>query len=163
MHPTRWTSIFISVRQVSVVLPVESTEIFMMWWGLLPMPSAINLWARFKTPVGWWLVGGLYNLYLYIYNYRYQPLLGILTSHKGNPVLNQPVFEGQVPQGVGRWSCWSYYAMGSRLGFRKHWSDWKKRWKKRWIISVVFRKSNIEISVFYESRKDMKRYRNPKS
>jgi hypothetical protein len=27
----------------------------------------------------------------------------------------------------------------------------------------VFRKSNIEISVFCESRKDMKRYRNPKS
>ena len=79
VHPTRWTSIFISLRQVSVVLPVESTEILCdEVYCQCHQPSSIFEQGSkmFKTPVGWWLVGGLYNLYLYtyIYNYRYQPL-----------------------------------------------------------------------------------------
>ena len=35
VHPTRWTSIFISVRQVSVVLPVESTEILSLFRDII--------------------------------------------------------------------------------------------------------------------------------
>lgn len=112
MHPTRWTSIFITVRQVSVVLPVESTEILssfryiitnagtsrkvlcMSWCDeVKPMPSAIiNLWARFKTPVGWWLVGGLYNLYIYIYQPLYWEFSHLI---RGIPFLTNRFLKGR--------------------------------------------------------------------